>query len=133
MRLDALTAVFILGVALAGCSTLVVPLCPKLLDPVGAVDGVNRYTLEQTRRQGVIVEPLSPFVARLRGSYFGVESVKADYRFLVCAFDPNVVIPDEATFMRCVNHAPSWVDHLNSREPEELMLTELSYSGTCVP
>lgn len=118
---------------LAGCSTMILPLCPKILDANGAVNGVNRYTIQNTQQRGVQFEALSPFVARVKGSSFGVNNVVSDYPFLVCAFDPNSVIQDEATFMRCVNNAPAWIEKLNSKEPEELMLTELNYSGTCVP
>lgn len=122
---------------LSGCVSLVVPLCPKVAaasyPAEHAPSPVNRYLLEAARQWKVEVTVLSPFAAELYGARRNVARMEANYRFLLCSFDPANVANVEAAYMTCIAHAPTWMAAVKSGTPQHLMLEESLYRARCVP
>lgn len=123
-------------VAVSGCSSIRLPLCPKVaavsFPAATQTSPVNRYVAAEAQRRGLELTPLSPFVAEFSGPISTLSSFEANYRFLVCAFDPNQERDPRAAFMTCIAHAPYWIEAVKSEAPQNLMLQEHLYFERCV-
>lgn len=130
------SAALLICVAVSGCASTRLPLCPKIAAasfPHGTqVSAVNWYVSEDAKRRGIKIAQFSPFVAEFRGSISALSSFESNYRFLVCAFDPEQEPDPRAAFMTCIAHAPSWIDAVKSEIPQNLMLQEHLYFERCV-
>lgn len=129
----ALCAVALL--ALAGCSSVTLPLCPSIADrsyvPPEADRHINRFALERSNALGIQHVTLSPFVAKYTGSAAAVDMLRAEYPFLLCAFEPRQELKDRETYMSCIRHAPQWIASIQSDAPERLMLAEYLFKENC--
>lgn len=130
------SAALLVCLAASGCSSIRLPLCPKVAAvsfPVGTkISPVNWYVAEAAEQSGIKLTQLSPFVAEFRGTISSLRSFESNYRFLVCAFDPVQESDPRASFMTCVAHVPFWIEAVKSETPQNLMLQEHLYFERCV-
>lgn len=129
--MNAIGPVCALVMFVAGCATRDLPLCPRLLEDSEKSQYVNHFTLASATELGVSVSVLSPYVARYSGAAPNLREMEKRYPFLLCAFDPATQPADDQIFMRCVKHAPGWIEMLNSSTPQNLMLVETLFDATC--
>jgi hypothetical protein len=121
---------------LAGCASIRLPLCSTIAArsfPEGAETGpVNAFIQAAAERRRIRIEVLSPITARFRGSRGDVRWLEANYKHLVCAFEPGQVSNARSTYMSCLAHAEEWVAATQSKSPENLMLQQYLYVENCM-
>lgn len=117
-----------------GCASARLPLCPKVAHfGMGVpLSDVNRHLEQRLPARHIKVEPLSAFAAEFRGRFFDIHWLRQNYAFMLCAFNPKDVIEDEAFYNVCMANAPRWMEIVNSKRPEELLLSTTHYADTCV-
>jgi hypothetical protein len=119
----------------SACSTTRLPLCPDLAKTTYTSSDdptvYGKYVTINASRLNITLAALSPYVMRVTGTPWDVANFKSDYRFEVCAFSASQVTVPHETFLRCMDHADQWVGIVNSKAPENLMLTEYEYESTC--
>jgi len=138
MKRTGILATVLAPAVLAGCQAhTLVPLCPKIAeisyDPPHPGALVNRLVAEQAQERHVQISILSPFVAELSGPAHEIEWFKRNYRFMLCGFDPRLVIEDASTYERIMLGAAEWQTVLQSPHPEQLMGTTIRYAPLCCP
>ena len=117
--------------------SILLPLCAKLAavsyetEEEGKGKLINRFVSEQAAARSVTVRPLSAFVAEYTGKPADIEWFKHNYANLVCAFNPRLVIEDEATHLRCMSHVREWMALVLAGKEKDLLLQASEYSGTC--
>ena len=74
---------------------------------------------------------LSPFVGKFSGSIFSLQRLKKDYPLLVCAFETDRVPNDPATHTSCTNHAPEWINAVQSGAPQTLFVDQYEFDDNC--
>lgn len=122
---------------LAGCVTIRLPLCPATAInsyPAGEeIPGpVNYFTVQEARRRGVSVKPLSWFAADFTGSYEAVKKLERDYEFVLCAFDPAKQLDDRQIYMSCMTRTDEWIAITQSPHPERLLTEQTMFKENCV-
>jgi hypothetical protein len=137
-RLVLIVAAAVSSLALTGCASARLPLCPKIAAVsfqggarTGAV--VNNYLAAQGNERNVKISPISAFAATFHGSVFSIAWFQGNYAFMLCAFDPKQVVNYEAVYLSCMSHAPEWVKIVQSSKPEDLMVTQTHYADVCIP
>lgn len=121
---------------IAGCSTVMLPLCPAIAkNSYGASEAsnpANKKILEQASDRKIRVRQLSWFSAEFSGFAPSLASFQNDYKFMLCAFDPTLQkIFIRETYISCMNHAEEWITKVNSPNPAELMLSEAKFVENC--
>lgn len=129
--------IMILSMALvSGCTSAILPLCPKIAAvsyPQGEEQSpVNFYLINETKRSNLKLSILSPFAIELRGSLVAMNRIKRNYPHFLCAFDPKQEQSIKAAYMTCITYAPKWIDSIQSKEPQYLMLEENYYFERCI-
>ena len=119
------------------CTTIRVPLCPDIAKVSYGqgeqVSDVNRYAVIGANRTGVAIAPLSSFTAEASGFFANVNTFNQDYKFMVCAFEPDRVLSSDTSdiYINCMSKADNWATIVNSNKPEDLMLEESLFRPTC--
>ena len=124
---------------LAGCTTVTLPLCPRLAEwsyPSGGGRGktVNYFVDVNANRRGINIEPLSNFVANFTGSTWSAKWLKVNYKNMICAFDPRQMTgPANASdnYLSCMGHADNWIAITASGNAHDLMLADTKFSDNC--
>lgn len=126
---------------LCGCMKRVtMPLCPAVAlksyapgaSPApGAL--VNEFLARQATQEGVKLNVLSPVAVELSGRKRKVERMEQKYPFFLCAFyDPGAPTDYAQIYTTCMQSAPDWVQIVQSRKPEDLLLPRTNYADVCV-
>lgn len=130
----ALLATTLFG-ALAGCAGAKLPLCPAIaansFDEYNSLATINRYIEERARERSITVKILSPYAAEFSGAPWDLEWLKANYKHMLCAFNPLLERDDRSTYLSCMGHADEWIALMSSGNPERLMLTQTSFHENC--
>ena len=119
-----------------GCTTITLPLCPTIAKSSysagESASPVNKRIVEQALARKIEVRQLSWFGAEFRGFAPTLNSFEADYKFMLCAFDPTLQkVFIRETYISCMNHADEWITKIRSGNPAELMLTETKFVENC--
>src|ERR1700752_3100782 len=76
-----------------GCVTVTLPLCPAVARNSYSLEEMpsplNRMILEQAEVRGIAAQQLSWFAAEYKGFSRRIASFEQEYRFMLCAFDPD--------------------------------------------
>ena len=124
-----------IGLALAGCATARLPLCPAIAEKSYASNGrgqlVNSFAARRADDHGIKINVLSPFAADFSGDVVSMRWFQRNYRLILCAFDPRQETHVATLYTSCMVHAPSWIAITQSSAPENLMLASTLYDDTC--
>ena len=111
------------------------PLCPAIAQasyaPNTKTSFINKYILDQASDRHVEIRPLSEYAAEFVGPYDQISWFDANYKFMLCAFDPKQVVLDRDTYISCMSHADGWVRIVRSSHPENLLLTQTKFRENC--
>jgi len=126
----------LLGASLVGCtSSVTLPLCPRIAaNSYASVDKsavVNRYILEQAKKRNLKISILSSYVAEFVGASKDIRWLKANYKTMLCAFNPLLEIDDKTTYLSCMAHADRWITLVIDGNAERLMLTDTVFHENC--
>lgn len=129
---------FLFTLTFCSCTTTErFPLCPKIaaLSYSSREEGrgqvVNKFVKDEARRRDVSIIIVSNFVAELEGSPRDIAWFEANYPTLLCAFNPELVIEDEATHTSCHSHVKKWTEIIKTRRENELMLEGNLFCPNC--
>jgi hypothetical protein len=117
--------------------TITLPLCPKIASVSynSADEGkgklINRFVADEAKRRGIEIHPLSYFIAEFKGPRSEVEWLKRNYASMLCGFNPELVVNDEATYTSCITHAVEWIKLIDEGRMNELMLDKYLYCPNC--
>lgn len=113
------------------------PLCPKIaaLSYPSREEGkgqvVNKFVKDEALRRDVSIVLISNFVAELKGSRRNIAWFESNYPSLLCAFNPGLVIEDEATHTSCHSHVRNWMEMVKNQRENELMLEKNLFCPNC--
>ena len=125
----------------SGCVRRVtMPLCPavalKSFAPgIPAAPGtvVNAFLTQQTTKDEINLNVLSPVAAEFSGKKRDVVHLEQRYPLLLCAFyDPGAPIDYAQVYTTCMQSVPVWTQILQSGKPEDLLLPKTKYADVCV-
>jgi hypothetical protein len=118
MRRSILFGLYLVTLALAGCSTTQLPICPKMAQlsydttDAGKDKIIGRFLADQAARRGIKIKPLSYSVAEFSGPTWQIKWLRANYPVLLCSVNPKLVDSPEhlADLQRMVMlHAREWM------------------------
>ncbi|MBS0202934.1 MAG: hypothetical protein JSS49_08560 [Planctomycetes bacterium] len=92
---------------------------------------VNRFVAEEAKRRGVVIRPLSYFVAEFTGPPSQIEWFRRNYAVLLCGFNPEMVINDEAAYRSCSGHVREWMKLVDEGKYENLMDDQFLFCPNC--
>ena len=132
---------FLSAICLCGCArTVRMPLCqavaqrslaPGVNVPTDMV--VNAYLKQEAELRGVKIDVLSPVAAELSGRKERVRHVEQNYPLLLCAFfDPGAPVDYANIYTTCVQSTPEWIQIIQSKQPDDLLLPRTKYASVCV-
>jgi hypothetical protein len=126
---------------LCGCvKRVTMPLCPAVAlksyapgatPTPGTV--VNEFLARQATQEDVKLNVLSPVAVELSGRKQKVERIEQRYPFFLCAFyDPGAPTDYAEIYTTCMQSVPDWVQIVQSRKPDDLLLPRTNYANVCV-
>ena len=124
-------AAALLGLFLPGCAVVQLPLCSRIANLGGGKDHVNRYIRARAAERSIGITELSPYVAEYRGAIFSMPRFVANYRHMLCAFDPGSTTMPESRFHSCMHHAPVWMDAVRGGDVE-MLLRQGEFTSNCI-
>jgi hypothetical protein len=118
-----------------GCTSVRLPLCVDLArttyDSQTSGSEVTSYMRDVATTWHLEMTILSPFAMLVSGNIVAVGRFRKEYGMMVCGFDPQKVTVPHDTYLRCMDHVQTWIQIVQSSEPENLFIQQTEYEPVC--